>query len=371
MPGVKMCAVGINGGRGVVGRFVFGLVFVAVGLLFFMVMFVNPRIKAKEAKTWESVSAVVMSSEVKSHRSDDSTTYSVYIAYQYEFDGQQYLGDRYSFMGGSSSGYPEKAQIVDQYPAGRVFSVFVNPDDPSESVIMRDAGNKWIGLIPLVFVAAGAVVMVRFGRKGITACDPSQSLQATVLLKERSRVGKFVGMLVFALVWNGAVIFMFRSAEVPVWFASVFGAIGLLALSLCIHAFLGIFNPVPVVEMCPGAIYPGTDVAMRWRLNGRIDRIAALSIRLRCQHVVTERHRRGGKTEHRVVRSTLFETDLVNAADQASIAQGALRFRIPEDQPASRPGTHDGIEWHILFCGEIARWPDLQSELAFTVYPRD
>jgi len=51
------------------------------------------------------------------------------------------------------------------------------------------------------------------------------------------------------------------------------------------------------------------------------------------------------------------------------IAQGALQFAIPEDQPPSEPGNDGGIRWQILFHGDIFHWPDLKKELPFTVYP--
>ena len=60
----------------------------------------------------EKVDMMVVSSKVKSHDSDDGTTYSPYIAYRYEVSGEEFFGDQLSFMGGSSSGYAGKAEIV-------------------------------------------------------------------------------------------------------------------------------------------------------------------------------------------------------------------------------------------------------------------
>jgi hypothetical protein len=56
---------------------------------------------------------------------------------------------------------------------------------------------------------------------------------------------------------------------------------------------------------------------------------------------------------------------------QSEIAQGTLQHIIPENRPASRPGQENGIEWQIVFHGDIARWPDLKAELPFIVYPND
>ena len=354
------------------GVILFGLIFSIAGLAMLKPITIDPLTKTHDAKRWLSTPAIVISSKVKSHSSDNGTTYSVYIAYRYTVDGESYVGDRYTFVGGSSSGYDSKAAIVSQYPVGREFNVFVNPDDPSASVIRRDASLSLLFcLFPFPFILVGLIILITGIRNRQPAVDRTQSQQQIVQLKGSSPAGKAFGLLVFTLVWNSIVFFMFRSSDIPRWFASLFGIAGLAMTAATIHALLAIFNPRPTVEITPGDIRPGTVVAMRWRLAGRVDRIGTMAIGIRCQQVDTETHRSGGKSETRIVKTPLYDGELKRTDSQAEIAMGTLQFTVPEELPPSRPGNHQGIQWHVLFHGDIARWPDMKTELPFTVYSRD
>lgn len=349
---------------------IFGSIFALVGILVLKPIFITPLQKTRDAQNWNSVPATVLSSKVKSHSDDDGTTYSVYIAYRYKVSGQEYIGDQYTFMGGSSSGYDSKAAVVRQYPVGREFIVFVNPANPSESVILRDYSPSLLfGLIPLVFAIVGIIVVLIGLRSKKPALDMAQSTEHIVSLKAPSPAKKAIGITLFTAFWLAVVYFLYRS-DAPRLFPIVFGFFGIILLGVSIHAILAIFNPRPTVEITPGDIHPGTSVAMRWRLSGRTDRIGTLLIKLRCLKVTTETHRSGGETRTSTVKTPLFETELLQTQNQFEIAQGTFQFTIPTDQPASRPGNSNGIQWQIDFLGDIARWPDLKCELPFTVYPQ-
>lgn len=347
----------------------FGLVFALVGLLAFKAMFLTPLQQTREAKAWTEAAATVVSSKVKSHTGDDSTTYSPYIAYRYEINGEDYLGDRYSFIGGSSSGYDSKAAIVGQYPQGRAITIYYDPANPAESVINRDASkNNPIGLIPLVFTLVGVVVMASAFRMKKAALDPRQAQERIVTLKAASPAGKALGLMAFTLVWNGVVYFLIKS-DAPRLFPILFGFFGMLMIGASIHAILALFNPRPTVEITPGDIRPGTSVALRWRLSGRADRIGTLSIKLQCLKITTQTSGSGEDRSTHVAKTSLHESQLLQTQSQPEITQGTLQFTIPQDLPTSRPGNTDGIRWQVLFHGDIARWPDMKEELPFTVYP--
>ena len=349
----------------------FGAIFAAVGLAVLKPLVLTPLQKTKDAQTWHSLPATVVSSKVKSHTSDDSTTYSPYIAYRYEVNGEEYLGDRYSFMGGSSSGYEGKAAIVRQYPKGRTFNVYVNPADPAESVINRDASRSlFVGLIPLLFFAVGVIIIIAGFRARKAKLDPAQAREHVVALKGSSPSRKAVGLTLFAAVWNGIVFFIFKS-DAPIIFHIIFGGAGIIMIGASIHAILAIFNPRPNVEITPGDIRPGTSVAMRWRTMGRADRIGKLVITLQCLRITTETRRSGGKSQTTTVKTPILTQELLQTGSPNEIAQGTLQFQIPEEQSASRPGNHGGIRWQLIFHGDILRWPDLKQELPFTVYPAD
>ncbi|MEN8254355.1 MAG: DUF3592 domain-containing protein [Verrucomicrobiota bacterium] len=347
----------------------FGAVFALIGLAVSIPMFIIPLQKIAGAKSWDTIDATVVSSKVKSHDSDDGTTYSVYIAYRYKVDGVEYLGDKYTFMGGSSSGREGKTEIVRQYPEGHRFSVYVDPANPSESVINREFTSMMLlGLIPLVFSIVGIVIMVAAFRAKKAKLDNRQSQEQIVTLEGTSPVGKAVGLIIFTVIWNGVVFLIFKS-DAPILFHIVFGFFGVVMILASIHAILTIFNPRPTVEITPGNIHPGTSVAMRWRMDGRTDRIGKLTISLQCLRITTETSGSGKNRSTRVVKTPLHETVLLETESQNEIAQGTLQFTVPEEQPPSEPGNDGGIRWQLLFHGDISRWPDLKEELPFTVYP--
>jgi len=152
--------------------------------------------------------------------------------------------------------------------------------------------------------------------------------------------------------------------------AIIFGIFDLIIIGAAIHSILAIFNPRPTVEISPGAIRPGTSVALRWRINGRTDRIGKLTLSLQCLRITTETSGSGKNRSTRIVKTPLFEDELLSTDKQNEIVQGTLKFRIPEEKPFSLPGNDSGIQWQLLFHGDIPRWPDLKQELPFIVYPK-
>ena len=198
------------------GRWVLGLffgVFLVVGAMFTYFFFVRPVLKIEQARQWPAISCRVISSRVLSHSgSKNSTTYSVDILYSYTVDGRDYRSSRYDFMGGSSSGYESKAEIVAHYPAGATEQCFVNPRDPAEAVLERGfTPMTLVGLFPSVFFFIGlaGVVWVLVGGRG-TKPAPRGAEDAPWMCREDWARGRIVssakptaiGVWIFAAIWN-------------------------------------------------------------------------------------------------------------------------------------------------------------------------
>ena len=90
-----------------------------------------------DARQWPAVPCIVLSSEVESHNTSDSTTYKVNIRYRYEFNGRPFENDRYDFMIGWTSGRDGKQAIVDRLSPGTRTVCYVNPADSTEAVLER------------------------------------------------------------------------------------------------------------------------------------------------------------------------------------------------------------------------------------------
>ena len=348
---------------------VVGFIFVGVGSLIFVSNSLPAFQKKFASKSWVQVQATVILSKVKSHTDDDGTTYRPYIAYTYRFNGKKYRGDQYSFFSVSSSGREKKAQIVKQYPKGRTFTLYIDPKNPSESVINRTASTGeelLVGIFPLIFVFVGLFVVFAGFRQKKQQLNPEQSRHQTVVLKGSSPFVKAIAFLSFTLIWCSIVYFIIQSGEIL--FAFIFGFVALILIAISIYMILALFNPRPVVEISPGDIHQGTSVNLHWRIYGRVDRIEKLTISLKCLQISTETSGSGKNKSTRIVKTPLFDEELFVTDQQNEIVKDQLSFKIPEDQPSSVPGNNEGIQWQLLFHGDISRWPDLKQEFPFIVY---
>lgn len=88
---------------------------------------------AKEV--FASTTGKVLSSHVESHTGEDSTTYSPEIKYAYHVNGKKYIGTKYELSSSSSSG-GWADRVVSEHPEGKKVTVYYNPSNPSDAVLM-------------------------------------------------------------------------------------------------------------------------------------------------------------------------------------------------------------------------------------------
>lgn len=80
---------------------------------------------------------VVLESRVKESQGDDSTTYAPYIRYSYQYDGRTLASERYSFDEFFTSDLDYAREAVQQHPPGKKVTVYLDPNDPTRSVLVR------------------------------------------------------------------------------------------------------------------------------------------------------------------------------------------------------------------------------------------
>jgi hypothetical protein len=389
-----------GGGCFLIGFFSF---FLLIGGVIFVFMFVRPVLGILDARNWVETPCVVESSQVRSHSSDDGTTYSVDILYRYEINGREYKSNRYHFMGGSSSGRGAKRAIVREHPPGRETVCYVNPKDSTEAVLERGFTNDlWFGLIPLVFVGVGAggilwgvrkmragpgsVPRVRGlaqaesqtgGAPGIPAVSGMDEGMSVTLKPRWSPWGKVLGMLFFALFWNGItgvfvwqVIQSWRSGR-PEWFLTIFMIpfvlIGLVLIGAVFNFVLALWNPRPTLRLTPGTPRLGQTMSLEWEFSGRVRVIERLRVYLEGREEAT--YRQGTRTS--TDKSVFAEIDLANEPGRLDLYSGRVETALPVKTMHSFESDNNKIVWNIRVKGSIARWPDVDEEFPVSVLPAE
>jgi hypothetical protein len=352
--------------------------FIVVGLLVFYAIFIRPVIKIREARHWPAVPCTVVLSRVQSHNSDDGTTYSVDILYRYEISGREYKANRYNFFGGSSSGYNGKARIVSQYPPGRETVCYVNPQDPTDAVLFRSfTPTMWFGLLPLLFVVAGAAGIIANPPGGTPPAKLSVSFELSpVVLKARySPAARFFGSVCISVLWNGIVsVFLWLVIQMwmgrehgPKWFLTFFlipfVLVGLLMIWMTVHAFVGLFSPRAQLRIDSSTIPLGNSVEIQWQFSGRVEKIREFRLFLEGREEVDERSGDNFRTN----KSVFHTSDIIHLTDSKSIPSGSALCTIPADQkPSDAEGDHR-VVWVIRLKANVHRGADLDDEYLITV----
>ncbi|MBL8848196.1 MAG: DUF3592 domain-containing protein [Planctomycetaceae bacterium] len=399
-------------GRGCLFIF-FGLFAAAGGLMFWWMVF-RPLSGVVLAQAWTETPCTIASSEVQVHNGDGSDTYSIDIQYDYTFADQTYHGDRYHFMNsGASSGRTGKQAVIDRYPPGLETTCWVDPGDPSQSVINRGLTLDMLwGLFCLPFLAVGvggllfATGLVKRrpipadgiggGRRGLSfgasaedrasdaddeddwSDDIDDDLQpdGPVELKPSSSpLGKFIGVTCLALFWNGITSFFVYQAVKshidgrPEWcltfFIAPFVLVGLLLVWGIFHSFLALFIPRPTLHLDRARIPLGGSAKLEWRFSGNASIIRQLKITLVGEESAT--YRRGTDTvtdKHKFFQEVVYESH-----DPLEIPEGSVDVRIPEGVMHSFHSGNNRISWEIHLDGEIPLRPDVDAEFPITITP--
>lgn len=359
-------------------------IFFLVGLIAFLLFSLPSFRKHQALKSWPSAPATVIWSEVRSHQGDDGTTYSVDIFYQYRFQGNDYHSNRYKFLRGSSSGRAAKAEIVASYPAGRSLEVFVNPEKPWQAVIERRPGWALVFLFfPAPFLLIGGIGLASHFRKGSSVHSPrsahlprrSDAPALPIKPGKRSRFGKFFGLLVFALFWNGIVsVFVFLawksgSGGSPDWFLTIFiipfVLIGLVVIAALPHSLLALFSPYFSFELSPPELVPGTRVTAKWRQSGGSGAMSAMSLTLVGEEIAT--YQQG--TDTRTATSTFHRQIVKESTRRDEIMAGQAEFVIPTNAVPSFQSAHNQIRWFLIHHVAVAQRPDVRDEVPLTIHP--
>ena len=126
---------------------------------------IKALIDHRSVAAWQEVPARIITAQLDertSGRRANTTTYKAKATYSYEFQGKPYTGDRVTLHISGDSGGAEGEifrQLDEHRATGKPFRCYVNPADPSQSILFRELrGTAMFGqfLAMVCFAAGGA-----------------------------------------------------------------------------------------------------------------------------------------------------------------------------------------------------------------------
>jgi hypothetical protein len=150
--------------------FSWGPVWVLIGMGIFTItigscvnyfLCLNPWWEVRKSVSWHPVKAVVLSSKVntRSHHKG-GLTYSIDLRYEYRWKETQYIGNRYWFWPDTSDG-AKLHSMIRRMPKGRVITCYIDPANPSESVISRESNFSITAFVLCtIFIIIGISILI-------------------------------------------------------------------------------------------------------------------------------------------------------------------------------------------------------------------
>lgn len=208
------------------GTKVSGGLFLVIGLGMFAFLVLWPLAQSATMLTWQATSATLISNSVESHQSRDSdgnweTYYKPVISYQFQFSAGNYYGNRLEISTHSTTNSRRAYDRLYKVTSTRPFSVWVNPNDPQQSIF--DRSPQWrlltsLSCFTLLFAFVGASIM-RMGNKRTqlesTKLFSNEPSKITVLKSVAIGLGLFGGTFAGLLLFSG-------------WWQSFFGLLMLM-----------------------------------------------------------------------------------------------------------------------------------------------
>lgn len=320
---------------------IFGLIFFCAGTTVSTIGINKYLAEETAAETWISAPCKIISAKLENERgSKGRTTYSPKIAYEFSVNGKTFRGDKiFISFNSSSSNYDKEKQRLTKYKGQE--NCWFNPEDPTESALMRPTGGFSLRKIvlavfglPFMLVGGGIFVGGLFGdffRK--KKKDPEFPNGA--LRPENGSDSPILGfwvMLGFATVWNLMVFVVgagFCSDGFPGMFPavilSVFAVIGIGLFFASAWVGVGLFNPQYSLTLFPeGPWVPGGNVRLAWRvLRGDPAKVRVLKldlVRLGKTNIYIN-----GKPKEKVVECIPVYATM----SRAEFAAGTVEFCVP------------------------------------------
>lgn len=123
--------------------------------------------QASRSTQWPTVRGQILECKLRSHTSDRKETWTCYVKYVYEVDGQTYQGDRIAYGYGGSNNKRMHSSLHKKLSRSPYVRIYFDPQNPGESTLAN--GIYRTAYMPVLFGASwlafcgGIVSLVYFG----------------------------------------------------------------------------------------------------------------------------------------------------------------------------------------------------------------
>jgi len=347
-------------------------------------------VDAWQMDNWVQTEARLTRGGYESHSGDDSVTYEAFASYTYIYEGRQYSGERVSLSGGADNigSYQQDIgrNLQNALTSAEPMLVFVNPENPAESII--DRGVRW-GLIGFksiflfVFGGVGLGLLIAAWRAPKEKDNTLAKFQGapwllndkwqTATIKSSSKSSMY-GAWAFAAIWN------LISAPLPfVLYDEILEKENYLAIVGLLFPFIGIwlivwavrrtlewtrFGPAPVtLDPFPGSI--GGHVGGTIDLKLPFDASQQFEVSLTSIHSYTSG---SGKNRSQKEKALWQENRIAHAEMGAKGTRLTFRFDVPDDFNESDTEKDDSYHLWRLNLGATLPGTDIDRDYEIPVY---
>lgn len=336
-----------------IGLNLFGLVFLTAGLCVIAFGPLDTVYQHWRSASWPHIPATLNAVDVESHSGDNGYTYSLSASYSYQFNGRQYVNTNVGYDSSSDNvgDYHRKAlSRLQRAQALNRVRIWVNPNDPTESYLLRDLRPQKLFFMFLfggIFALVGVAIMFSgkiFKRASATHAEAIFSSE-----RHGHWVLAFMGFIFLAVSFPvlTALPDEIKKGNYMVLVALVFPVVGLVLAYAAwkMRRNWQHYGPVPLML----APYPG-------QLGGDIAGDITLSkwishdqwrVNLVCVRIRQGRGKNSSTTENVIWQKE--QEPYVHM--QGSGASLRFAFTPPTDLPVTDESGRDKVEWRVILEG--------------------
>jgi len=207
-----------------------------------------------------------------------------------------------------------------------------------------------------------------------------QNLQSISGLKPRhAQMWQSIGLLAAAIIFSAISAFAglrayktFKSGDSPGCAAALAPFTALIAIGLVrrsIQQFLGLLNPRPNVQSSSPTIWPGGNLDLSWRYEGKIGTARKIIFSLVGIEKIEVKEKSGNTYKYSKEEGTSAHYPIHESSEAYEIREGRARIKIPENIMHSLNFGSMKIEWKLKVEVQIGYWADLHEEYAIQIQP--